>query len=134
MVKFTKNASDATSAAVRLSRAATGRDHVALCDHPFYSGQDWFVGTLPLDAGVPQALRDLTHRFWYNDIDSLRGVLDEHPAACVIMEPVTGTVEPEPGYLTAVQRLCAERGTVLVFDETITGFRWSEHGAGTSTV
>jgi glutamate-1-semialdehyde 2,1-aminomutase len=129
MVKFTKNASDATSAAVRLSRAATARDHVAVCDHPFYSGQDWFVGTLPLDAGVPSAVRDLTHQFRYNDIDSLRAVLDEWPAACVIMEAATGTVEPEPGYLEQVQQLCRDRGTVLVFDETITGFRWSEHGA-----
>ena len=57
MVKFTKNASDATAAAVRLARAATGRDHVAACAQPFFSGQDWFVGTLPLDAGVPAAVR-----------------------------------------------------------------------------
>lgn len=129
MVKFTKNASDATSAAVRLSRAATGRDHVAVCDHPFYSGQDWFVGTLPLDAGVPGAVRDLTHRFHYNDIESLRSVLDKWPTACVIMEAATGTAEPAPGYLQQVQQLCRDRGTVLVFDETITGFRWSQHGA-----
>ena len=60
MVKFTKNASDATAAAVRLSRAVTGRDHVAACAQPFFSGQDWFVGTLPLDAGVPAAVRELT--------------------------------------------------------------------------
>lgn len=129
MVKFTKNASDATAAAVRLARAATGRDHVAVCEQPFFSGQDWFVGTLPLDAGVPAAVRELTHRFRYNDLESLREVLDAHPVAAVVMEAATGTVEPEPGYLERVRRLCTERGVVLVFDETITGFRWSEHGA-----
>jgi glutamate-1-semialdehyde 2,1-aminomutase len=129
MVKFTKNASDATAAAVRLARAATGRDHVAICDHPFFSGQDWFVGSLPLDAGVPGAVRDLTHRFGYNDVASLRAVLDRWPVACVVMEPARGTEEPEPGYLQQVRELCTDRGTALVFDETITGFRWSEHGA-----
>ena len=129
MVKFTKNASDATAAAVRLSRAATGRDHVAACAQPFFSGQDWFVGTLPLDAGVPAAVRELTNRFPYNDLDALRTLLAERPIACVIMEPANSTAEPAPGYLEGVRALCDEFGTVLVFDETITGFRWSEHGA-----
>ena len=129
MVKFTKNASDATAAAIRLSRAVTGRDHVAACAQPFFSGQDWFVGTLPLDAGVPAAVRELTHRFPYNDLDALRALLAERPIACVIMEPASSTAEPEPGYLEGVRELCDATGTVLIFDETITGFRWSEHGA-----
>jgi glutamate-1-semialdehyde 2,1-aminomutase len=129
MVKFTKNASDATAAAVRLSRAATGRDHVAVSSQPFFSGQDWFVGTLPLDAGVPAAVRDLTHRFAYNDLDALRALLEERPIACVIMEAGSGTAEPAPGYLEGVRALCDAHGAVLVFDETITGFRWSERGA-----
>src|SRR6185437_7423710 len=123
MVKFTKNASDATAAAVRLSRAATGRDHVAVSTQPFFSGQDWFVGTLPLDAGVPRAVRDLTHRFAYNDLDALRTLLDQQPVACVIMEAGSATAEPGPGYLEGVRALCDAHGAVLVFDETITGFR-----------
>ena len=129
MVKFTKNASDATAAAVRLSRAATGRDHVAVSTQPFFSGQDWFVGTLPLDAGVPRAVRDLTHRFAYNDLDALRTLLEQQPVACVIMEAGSATAEPGPGYLEGVRALCDAHGAVLVFDETITGFRWSERGA-----
>ena len=129
MVKFTKNASDATAAAVRLARAATGRDHVAVSDQPFFSGQDWFVGTLPLDAGVPAAVRELTHRFTYNDLESLRALLAQRPIACVIMEAGSATAEPGPGYLEGVRALCDAHGAVLVFDETITGFRWSEHGA-----
>jgi glutamate-1-semialdehyde 2,1-aminomutase len=129
MVKFTKNASDATAAAVRLARAATGRHHVAVCAQPFFSGQDWFVGTLPLNAGVPAAVSALTHSFAYNDLDALRTVLEEHPIACVIMEAGSATAEPALGYLQGVRELCDAHGTVLVFDETITGFRWSERGA-----
>ncbi|MBA3907329.1 MAG: glutamate-1-semialdehyde 2,1-aminomutase, partial [Pseudonocardiales bacterium] len=129
MVKFTKNASDATAAAVRLSRAATGRDHVAVSSQPFFSGQDWFVGMLPLDAGVPAAVRDLTHRFAYNDLHALRALLEARAIACVIMEAGSATAEPGPGYLEGVRALCDAHGAVLIFDETITGFRWSERGA-----
>ena len=132
MVKFAKNASDATAAAVRLARAATGRDLVAYCsDQPYFGSQDWFVGTLPLNAGVPEAVRSMGRPFGYNDLDGLRTVLDADRGrvACVIMEAATSMHEPAPGYLEGVRRLCDEHGTVLIFDETITGFRWSAHGA-----
>ncbi|MFP5023352.1 glutamate-1-semialdehyde 2,1-aminomutase [Pseudonocardia phyllosphaerae] len=132
MVKFGKNASDATSAAVRLARAATGRDLVAYChDHPYFSSQDWFVGSLPIRAGVPETTRGLARSFPYNDLDAVRELLetDRGRVACVILEPATSLCEPEPGYLEGLRALCDEHGTVLVFDETITGFRWSEHGA-----
>lgn len=132
MVKFCKNGSDATSAAVRLSRAATGRDLVAFChDQPYFSGQDWFVGNLPIDAGVPAATTDLTRSFGYNDLDSLRTLFAGHPGriACVMLEAATALTEPAPGFLHGVQALCREHGAVLVFDETITGFRWSARGA-----
>ncbi|MEQ3549122.1 glutamate-1-semialdehyde 2,1-aminomutase [Pseudonocardia nematodicida] len=132
MVKFGKNASDATSAAVRLSRAATGRDLVAFCsDQPYFSSQDWFVGTLPVNSGVPEATRNLGRPFPYNDLPALRSLLEQHEGriACVILEAATAMNEPAPGYLEGVRALCSEHGTVLVFDETITGFRWSPHGA-----
>jgi glutamate-1-semialdehyde 2,1-aminomutase len=132
MVKFCKNASDATAAAVRLARAATGRDVVVHCrDQPYFSSQDWFVGTLPVNAGVPRAVRDLTRSFAYNDLDSLREVLAEHAGAvaCVVMEAATALAEPADGFLEGVRSVCDEHGAVLVFDETITGFRWSAHGA-----
>jgi glutamate-1-semialdehyde 2,1-aminomutase len=132
MVKFCKNASDATSTAVRLSRAATGRDLVALCrDQPYFSSQDWFVGTLPVSTGVPEAVRSLVRTFAYNDLDSLRALFDENPGAvaCVVLEAATSMAEPVPGYLEGVRALCDRHGAVLVFDETITGFRWAAGGA-----
>ncbi|MBW6504126.1 glutamate-1-semialdehyde 2,1-aminomutase [bacterium] len=131
MVKFAKNGSDVTTAAVKLSRAATGRDLVAICaDHPFFSTDDWFIGTTELSAGIPMAIRDLTLTFRYNDADSVSSLFKEHPGriACVILEPATSE-EPAGDYLHAVQRLCRENGAVFILDEMITGFRWNIGGA-----
>lgn len=131
MVKFAKNGSDVTTAAVRLARAVTGRDLVAICgDQPFFSVDDWFIGTTPMAAGIPQAVRDLTLGFRYNDLDSLAALFTEHPGAiaCVVMEAATA-VEPAEGFLAGVQALCRQHGTVFVLDEIITGFRWDLHGA-----
>nr|BFE85764.1 hypothetical protein GCM10020093_083650 [Planobispora longispora] len=99
MVKFGKNGSDATTAAVRLARAATGRDMVAVCDQPFFSTDDWFVGALEMNAGVPAATRRQTVRFRFNDLDSLRELFDAHDGriACVVMEQATALAEPAPG-------------------------------------
>ena len=130
-VKFCKDGSSATTAAVKLARAATGRDLVAYCqDHPFLSQDDWFIGTTALDAGVPQAVRDLSVGFPYGDAEALRALLDAHAGAvaCVVMEPTRGDGDPGD-YLRAVAALCRERGVVFVLDEMITGFRWSACGA-----
>lgn len=132
MVRFCKNGSDATSAAVRLSRAATSRDVVLVChDQPYFSSQDWFVGVLPINSGVPEPTRALVGTFGYNDVDSFQRALEDHRmrVACVILEPATVLVEPAPGFLDGVRLLCTEHGAVLVFDEMITDFRWSQHGA-----
>ena len=132
MVKFCKNASDATSTAIRLSRAATGRELVAMChDQPYFSSQDWFVGTLPINTGVPAGVRSLVRGFGYNDLESLRAVLeaDEGRVACVILEAASALAEPAPGFLDGVRALCDRHGAVLIFDETITGFRWAAGGA-----
>jgi glutamate-1-semialdehyde 2,1-aminomutase len=132
MVKFSKNGSDVTTAAIKLARAATGRDLVAICrTQPFFSVDDWFMGASPMPAGIPQAVRDLTVSFAFNDLDSLRQVLADNPGriAAVIMEAATGTVEPAPGFLEGVRRLADEDGFVLVFDEMISGMRWSSAGA-----
>ncbi len=129
MVKFAKNGSDATTAAVRLARAVTGRDHIAVCDHPFFSVDDWFIGTTPMSAGIPESSRSLTLRFRYNDLASLDAALTSHPVACVVLEAATATTEPAPGFLEGVRRLCDRHGALMVLDEMITGFRWSEHGA-----
>jgi glutamate-1-semialdehyde 2,1-aminomutase len=130
MVKFCKNASDATAAAVRLARAATGRELIAVCrDQPFFSSQDWFVGTLPIDTGVPAAVRSLVRGFGYNDLASLQAVLEAEPVACVVLEAATALAEPVPGFLEGVRALCDRHGAVFVLDETITGFRWAAGGA-----
>ena len=131
MVKFAKNGSDATTAAVRLARAATGRTLVGVCDHPFFSVDDWFIGTTGMDAGIPADVTAKSVRFRYNDLDDTRALFATHgeDLACVVLEAATASTEPQPGYLEAVRDLCDRHGVVLVFDEMITGFRWSEHGA-----
>ncbi len=131
MVKFTKDGSTADTAALKLARAYTGRDMVAICaEHPFFSYDDWFIGTTTMDGGVLDMERALTVRFKYNDAESLRALFVAHPnqIAAVFLEPER-VVEPLPGFLESVQSLCREHGAILVFDEMITGFRWHLGGA-----
>lgn len=127
-VRFGKNGSDATAGAIRVSRAFTGRDRVAVCG--YHGWQDWYIGSTARHRGVPAATRDLTHAFVYNDLDSLAGVLKAHPGefAAVILEPMN-VVAPLPGYLEGVKALAHQHGALLVFDETITGFRYANGGA-----
>src|SRR3990172_8231966 len=128
MVRFGKNGSDATSGAIRLSRAYTDRDHVAVCG--YHGWQDWYIGSTTRNRGVPEATRALTHTFTYNDIESLNKIFNEFPGqvAAVILEPMN-TTEPKDGFLEKVKELTHQKGAVLVFDETITGFRYSNGGA-----
>jgi glutamate-1-semialdehyde 2,1-aminomutase len=131
MVKFCSDGSDATSGAVRLARAYTGRDLIACCaDHPFFSTDDWFIGTTPMNAGVPEAIRQLTLTFRYNDIAGVETLFEQHPdrIAALILEPAR-TEDPPLGYLQALQRLCHANGALLILDEMITGFRWHNGGA-----
>ncbi|MEW2529875.1 glutamate-1-semialdehyde 2,1-aminomutase [Streptomyces sp. NPDC047071] len=131
MVKFAKNGSDATTAAVRLARAVTGRPRVARCgDHPFFSVDDWFIGTTPMSAGIPEVTTELTVSFPYGDLPATEELLARYQdeIACLILEPA-GHTEPPPGYLEGLRELADRHGCVLVFDEMITGFRWSEAGA-----
>jgi len=131
MVKFAKNGSDVTTAAVKLARAYTGRELIAICgDQPFFSTDDWFIGTIEMNSGIPESVTKLTLKFRYNDLASLRELFDQHPEkiACVVME-AEATAPPVPGYLKQVKELCEQRGAVLIFDEMITGFRWHLGGA-----
>jgi glutamate-1-semialdehyde 2,1-aminomutase len=131
MVKFAKNGSDVTTAGVKLARAFTGRDLIAICgDQPFFSTDDWFIGTTELNAGIPQVVAKQTLKFHYNDLAGLRELFDRYPnqIACVVMEAEAVT-PPEPGYLSQVKELCEQRGAILMFDEIITGFRWHLGGA-----
>jgi glutamate-1-semialdehyde 2,1-aminomutase len=129
MVKFAKNGSDVTTAAVKLARAVTGREKVAACDQPFFSTDDWFIGTTEMNGGIPASAAASTVRFRYNDLDSVKAALAADDVACLIMEAATATAEPVPGFLEGVRALCDSHGTLLVFDEMITGFRWSSGGA-----
>jgi glutamate-1-semialdehyde aminotransferase len=127
-VRFGKNGSDATSAAVRLARAFTGRDRVAVCG--YHGWHDWYIGSTARDLGVPGAVRELTSSFAYNDLASLHEVLAEHPGefAAVIMEPMNSTW-PESGFLAGVRDATHDAGALFVLDETITGFRFAVGGA-----
>ena len=127
MVRFGKNGTDATSAAVRLARAYTGREHIAVCG--YHGWQDWYIGSTTRNKGVPESVSSLTHKFTFNDFQSLQEIVDSQPElACVVMEPMNSTY-PVNGFLEAVRLLTLNRGIVLIFDETITGFRFSRGGA-----
>lgn len=125
-VRFAKNGSDATSAAIRLARAFTSREHVAVCG--YHGWQDWYIGSTSRNLGVPTAVQSLTHTFQYNNLESLRAILEANEIAAVIMEPMN-IAYPEAGFLQDVKALCEQFGTVLIFDETITGFRFNIGGA-----
>ena len=128
MVRFGKNGTDATSAAIRLARAYTGRDYVAVCG--YHGWQDWFIGSTSRNKGVPKKTSALTLTFNYNDIKSLEKIFSKHPKgiAAVILEPMTYEF-PENKFLEKTKKLCQKYGAVLIFDETITGFRFSKGGA-----
>ncbi|MDP2601854.1 MAG: aminotransferase class III-fold pyridoxal phosphate-dependent enzyme [Deltaproteobacteria bacterium] len=128
MVRFGKNGSDVTSAAVRVARAYTGRDLIACCG--YHGWQDWYIGTTTRRLGVPQAVQALTLTFEYNHLESLKRLFAEHPAqiAAVIMEPI-GVEEPRDQFLQEVQKLAQREGALLVFDEVVTGFRVALGGA-----
>ena len=128
MVRFAKNGSDATSAAIRLSRAYTSRDHIAVCG--YHGWQDWYIGSTNMNLGVPNLIRGFTHTFTYNNLESLKDLFERFPQqiACVILEPMNRE-DPADGFLDKVLKLCEREGAVCIFDETITGFRLSEGGA-----
>lgn len=131
MVKFTKNGSTATTAAIKLSRAFTGRNLIARCaEHPFFSYDDWFIGSTPITKGVLSHDIENTKMFSYNNIESLEKLFEEFPKqiACVILEPASSE-HPKDGFLNKVKELCEKHGAVFILDEMITGFRWHLNGA-----
>jgi len=128
MVRFGKNGSDVTSAAVRVARAYTGREKIACCG--YHGWQDWYIGTTTRDKGVPKSTKELTIPFEYNNIKSLERIFTENKGeiAAVIMEPINVT-EPKDNFLPEVKQLTHNNKTVLVFDEIVTGFRLALGGA-----
>lgn len=127
-VRFAKTGSDATSAAVRLARAATGRDGVIAGG--YHGWHDWYIGSTGNRLGVPGAVSDLVTTFAFNELASLEQALARQSGgtAAVILEPV-GAEEPAPGFLEGVRECAHAAGAVVIFDEIITGFRVAAGGA-----
>ena len=125
-VRFAKNGTDASSASIRIARAYTGKEHIAVCG--YHGWQDWYIGSTTRDLGVPQSVKELTHKFEYNNIQSLEKIFQEQELACVIMEPMN--VEyPKDGFLKGVKELAHKNNALFILDETVTGFRYSLGGA-----
>lgn len=128
MVRFGKNGSDVTTGAVRLARAITGREHIAVCG--YHGWHDWYIGSTTRNLGVPVGTQKLTHKFEYNNLKSLEEIFAKHKGqvAAVIMEPMNYE-EPKDNFLQRVKELVHQNGALLIFDEIITGFRFSLGGA-----
>lgn len=128
MVRFGKNGSDATSAAVRLARAYTGKEKIITCG--YHGWQDWYIASTERSAGVPECLKKLVFPIKYNDMNSLERILEKHKndIAALIMEPV-GAVKPKDNFLENIRKMTKANGIILIFDELFTGFRWSIGGA-----
>ena len=128
MVRFVKTGSEANSAAIRVARAATGRDVVVYCG--YHGWADWYAITTPRSKGIPKDFARLIMPFAYNDLPSLERAFDEHygKVAAVIMEAALLDA-PSPGFLEGVKALAHRHGAVLIFDEIVTGFRWAVGGA-----
>jgi len=126
--RFLKTGSEANAAAVRIARAATGRDVLVYCG--YHGWQDFYAVTTPRSKGIPKGTGDLIVPFTYNDLPSLAAALDAHrgQVAAVIMEAVLLDA-PVPGFLAGVQRAAHEHGALLIFDEIVSGFRWAMGGA-----
>jgi len=127
MARFLKTGSEANAAALRVARAATGRDRTVICG--YHGWHDWYAITTPRAKGVAKEWGDLVAPFTYNDLGSLERALDEHygKVAAVIMEPALLDA-PAPGFLAGVKAAAHRHGALLIFDEIVTGFRWAVGG------
>ena len=131
MVKFGKNGSDAVTSAIKLARAYTGRDYIVRCSSdPFNAVHDWFIGSTVVNRGVPTAIQELTLQFDYNDITSCESLFENYPdkIACIILEPLSFET-PEDNFLNRLKELCERNGALLIFDEVVSGFKFSLGGA-----
>jgi len=124
-IKFAKNGSNVTTAAVKLARAYTGRDLVAFPgNHPFYSFDDWFIGKTVVGAGVPEAIRSVSLTYDSTRPETLATLFREHPdrIACVITEPEEAIAD-SPDTIREAARLAKANGSLFIVDEMVTGFR-----------
>ena len=142
MVRLCKGGGEADLIAIRIARGATGRDKVAFCG--YHGWHDWYLAANLADEtvltahllpgitprGVPKGLTGTALPFEFNNLDSLRAVLEgnEGEIAAIIMEASRSFI-PEPGFLEGVRKLATKHGAVLIFDEVVTGFRLAHGGA-----
>ncbi len=145
MVRLVSSGTEATMSALRLARAATGRDMVLKFDGGYHghvdsllvkAGSGGATFNVPDSAGVPKELASLTLIARYNDLDDVRAQMSEHGAkvAAIIVEPVAGNmgcIPPQDGFLAGLRAICDEHGALLIFDEVMTGFRVAYGGAQT---
>lgn len=127
-VRFAKNGSDATSGCIRLARAYTGRDKIIACG--YHGWHDWYISTTTLNKGIPKAVSDLSYSVPYNDLNAVEELLNKHKGefAAMILEPMN-YYPPQGNYLQDLKTLLHKHDTLLIFDEVITGFRFSLGGA-----
>jgi glutamate-1-semialdehyde aminotransferase len=125
MIRYSKTGADVTSAAIRVSRAFTGRNKVLCCG--YHGWHDWYISVTDRNMGIPDEIKAMTFTFNYNDIQSVIDSIDED-TACVILEPVVFEA-PKDDFLHKLKRVCRDNGALLIFDEMWTGFRLSLGGA-----
>lgn len=128
MVRFVKNGSDATAAAIRLARAYTGKDIVLAAG--YHGMQDWYIASTTNNKGIPKAINELIDTFEYNNLKSLEEKFAKYKdqVACVILEPIQGD-GPENNFLCEIKKLAEQNGALLIFDEVVSGFRYALGGA-----
>lgn len=152
MIKFGKNGSNVTTAAVKIARAYTGKKYICVPrQHPFFSFDDWFIGTTQIKKGTLKENYQSTLLFDYGDMSSLEALFDEYgkDIAAVMLEPATSQTpctdctmncyeennrqcaQKGNNFLSNVQSICNKNGALFILDEMITGFRWHNQGAQT---
>ncbi|MEA5426268.1 aminotransferase class III-fold pyridoxal phosphate-dependent enzyme [Arcicella lustrica] len=124
-VKISKTGADVCSAAIRVARAFTGREKIFCCG--YHGWHDWYIGITSRNAGIPEAIQNMTYTFEYNNIEAIKEALDEDVAA-IILEPFIFEA-PQNNFLQELAEVCRENGTLLIFDEMWTGFRIALGGA-----
>ncbi len=135
MVRFARTGGEANAISIRIARACSGRDKIAICG--YHGWHDWYLSTNLTDSknledhllpglnplGVPKGLKNTVFPFSYNEIDELKKIIEENPDLAAVKMEVYRSVEPKEGFLQEVRRLCTENNIVLIFDECTSGFR-----------
>jgi len=135
MVRFARSGGEANSIAIRIARASTGRDKIAICG--YHGWHDWYLSAnlsgnetlknhlLPglNPTGVPKSLKGTVFTFNYNEIDELKKIIKENPDLAAVKMEVVRSTEPKEGFLEEVRQLCTDNNIVLIFDECTSGFR-----------